>query len=450
MRLALPLLAAVASAQNGAFLEQLDAMGHLHGDGDYDRRTFDEIVRTMTARDPRLKETSDAAWRGFLDYFRSNGEGNDRWGSSRGGWNEFNVTAQPPPFVPARIHEPCNYASNAAYYRAVPEINARVWDMSETEVVSLTQGFSILAFGSAFMHGSHTSLGGLMDVRLIDLIAFTGHQASVAHLPCTGVTCNILRGLSREPRRWSAAESTMRMTEVVRTQPVNTWRRGVEDSLDTPQYFTTFAAIIVYYCHFIFEQPLIDVIVPILMPIFGISLPVQLFILFDYIPAVRAGLRDIIITPEDQDKLLRTGVGAIIKLLWAFVWQEGIFRFPFDPEWNRQGAELMPFVNELARAISGYNYVDESVQRCENVYPGDDLCRPLQPHSKWHEISAIGLFDLMVLCDEVGATTRRAVSNLNVTDAKPLTELEKALARAAAAEQALAAAQAELRQLKNK
>ena len=55
--------------------------------------------------------------------------------------------------------------------------------MPSDYVQALEEGFLILAMGSAFWHGSHTYLGNVQDNRLIDVIAFVGHQASVLNLP---------------------------------------------------------------------------------------------------------------------------------------------------------------------------------------------------------------------------------------------------------------------------
>jgi hypothetical protein len=50
---------------------------------------------------------------------------------------------------------------------------------------------------------------------------------------------------------------------------------------------------------------------------------------------------------------------------------------------------------------SGYPITDEDFQNAVNVYPGEGKCRVEQPHSKWHEASANGLLDLLLLADDM-------------------------------------------------
>ena len=60
----------------------------------------------------------DRAWYGFVQYHDSNGKpGEDEWlpRPPKFGWSEFNITQQD--FHNISIYEPCNYASNAAYYK---------------------------------------------------------------------------------------------------------------------------------------------------------------------------------------------------------------------------------------------------------------------------------------------------------------------------------------------
>ena len=54
--------------------------------------------------------------------------------------------------------------------------------MSYFSVVALLQNFALLGQGSAFMHGSETSLGGMCDVKLNDLFTYVAYQAMVENL----------------------------------------------------------------------------------------------------------------------------------------------------------------------------------------------------------------------------------------------------------------------------
>lgn len=77
------------------------------------------------------------------------------------------------------IYEPCNYASNIAYYHTATEICAREgWNFPEYQVKAIGMTFAILGQGSAFFHGSETSNGGAADVRINDLFAYVAYQAA--------------------------------------------------------------------------------------------------------------------------------------------------------------------------------------------------------------------------------------------------------------------------------
>jgi len=104
----------------------------------------------------------------------------------------------------------------------------------------------------------------------------------------------------------------------------------------------------------------------------------------------------------------------VLKLLWAFTWQEGIFKYPFlyNAEWNVFGALLIPSVNHLANRLTGFHHADASYQESEAVYPGHEWCRVKHtaPHSKWHECAANGLMDLGYLADYFGEVVKAALS----------------------------------------
>ena len=66
------------------------------------------------------------------------------------------------------IFEPCNTASNFAYYHMVTALaRRRRWVMGRANTRALAQTCSALALGSAFFHGSHTRLGSKADNNLI-------------------------------------------------------------------------------------------------------------------------------------------------------------------------------------------------------------------------------------------------------------------------------------------
>ncbi len=75
--------------------------------------------------------------------------------------------------------------------------------------------------------------------------------------------------------------------------------------------------------------------------------------------------------------------------------------FILSPEGNEIGAALLPIVNTQLNKLTDIEYYDPAFQLGRNIYPGEDWCNPLIPHAKWHLQTGVGLFDLVVLTDEM-------------------------------------------------
>ena len=81
------------------------------------------------------------------------------------------------------IYEPCNYASNIAYYHSATRIcDYPNWTGGNDYRREFKRTFHSLAIGSAFMHGSHTYVGYSFDNQMIAVIAYLAHQLSVSTL----------------------------------------------------------------------------------------------------------------------------------------------------------------------------------------------------------------------------------------------------------------------------
>lgn len=50
------------------------------------------------------------------------------------------------------------------------------WRIDQESVKALTEIFSTLAMGSAFWHGSHTTLGNVFDNQVIAILSWIGYQ----------------------------------------------------------------------------------------------------------------------------------------------------------------------------------------------------------------------------------------------------------------------------------
>ena len=55
---------------------------------------------------------------------------------------------------------------------------------------------------------------------------------------------------------------------------------------------------------------------------------------------------------------------ALVKLLYAFVWQEQTLDIPFvfDPEANIRGNELIPVVNSFANMLNDFTLYEQNFQ----------------------------------------------------------------------------------------
>lgn len=129
------------------------------------------------------------------DYFKSNGTDNDYMGMSDswgaclpdsptddrcpvGNYKEFLANPLGGIFgnFNMEIYEPCNYASNVAYYHSATRIcDYPDWTIDEVNQNAFKQSFATLAMGSAFWHGSHTYDGYSFDNNMIAVISYLAH-----------------------------------------------------------------------------------------------------------------------------------------------------------------------------------------------------------------------------------------------------------------------------------
>ena len=92
----------------------------------------------------------------------------------------------------------------------------------------------------------------------------------------------------------------------------------------------------------------------------------------------------------------------------AGLWEEECLRVPDcrlnGTRWNAFASTItVPLVNRIANTLTGYGRAisDPDFQSSQEVYPGDKSCNAEQPHSKWHEVSANALVDLIFFADNL-------------------------------------------------
>ena len=127
------------------------------------------------------------------------------------------------------------------------------------------------------------------------------------------------------------------------------------------------------------------------------------FVVQSYLPELENGVKDLKVPINDKLQILAKFTGMIIKILWAFLWQEFFIPLPalYSSIPNFLGAKMTPFINAFSDLLSGFPKTDQNVVWSKNIYPGSDQCRVKSPHSLWHEESAMGLLEIVFLADFV-------------------------------------------------
>jgi len=306
------------------------------------------------------------------------------------------------------VYEPCNYVSNVAYYRSATRIcSYPEWSLNEEYRRELKRGFYILSMGSAFWHGSHTYLGYQFDNTMIAMIAFTGYQGMVA--PITNGNTYI-RDISPVPRNHTGIQVSDGLANWMADQPAMKWGEYLANLDIEIDYTVTFGGL--------------------LSVIFGITLPwfacewlistlagfllapdVASFIIEKFLPAMKEAKKDLHVSMGDKVKILRKFFGMIIKIGYAFLYQEIFVSVPFlyhnIP--MQINSILMPHINHFASGISQFPQLDPNVNASKDVYPGDDTCRAYSPHAVWHEESAAGFLEIIFLSDFINGVLSKAV-----------------------------------------
>ena len=362
-----------------------------------------------------LTDFSEAVWRGFAS-FGSNAS--NPWGKKNGSGTYEEYDPTPLPGFNFSAYEPCNYVSNMAYYRSMLAI-AQIeddghWSFDAATVAALVQSYAALAPGSAFFHAQGSPRGGPgvisdnLDNVPIGLLSFVAHQGSLSGLPHSPILHDLLAPNGTARRVQSGVDSARVFVDVVaNASSVYEWFDLLHQRVipQVPGYTLTFGAMVSSILNLIFSPAIAD---PIVKLVAGRMLgPADAaFLEGSYVPAFRGATSHVKLSLGDRWHLGMRGAGVLLKMMYAFLWQEEIIKGPWikDAGLNRLGGEAMPYVNMLGNAMTGYAHPDPTVQSCKNVYPGDAACRVGgSAHTKWHEQAGNALVDLMYLCNDLNA-----------------------------------------------
>ena len=67
---------------------------------------------------------------------------------------------------------------------------------------------------------------------------------------------------------------------------------------------------------------------------------------------------------------------------------------------KQEGADLIPWVNQLATSLTTFQHSNLKFQSGKNMYPGQEKCWH-SPHALWHLESSIAILDFVFLADEL-------------------------------------------------
>jgi len=395
-----------SSSSSVGLLDVLDSFTQVMTgtDGKYNRKTFKHIIAAMWKFDPYMYESQNAAWEGLVKYYETNGGQGDHWGGSPSSYLERNTTLFPLPGGRSLlIFEPCNTASNFAYYHMVTSLaRRRRWVMGRANTRALAQTCSALALGSAFFHGSHTRLGSRADNNLIGVMSFILHQASISKLPAQ-YRSPVITDLSMVRRNQTGVEMAQAITDLYRTRPNTEWLEYFRQ-LDIPDYYTTWAALIATLLTLLLPQSMVLPVALALASAFGVDDKSVQFLEREYIPQIKNALGKKNLSIFKKHKLFSHAMKMVKKMVFAFKFQEQTFPLEFlkSPLANQLGAFFQFPLNKLSELWTPLNKgISGSLLKGTGVYPGDSWCRSSQPHSLWHAQSAAALLDFFLLVDKM-------------------------------------------------
>ena len=156
----------------------------MDGNDKYNKSQIEEFASCFHQTDPNLIRTVGTQWAKLVGYADQGGTSeSDEWRQDCNRtpreeyWMENNCTVQQ--YGDMAIWEPCNYASNMAYYHSVLEICSKPhnWSFPLTSKNAIGETFALLGFSSAFYHATQTVNGNTVDNRVVDMIWFVIYQA---------------------------------------------------------------------------------------------------------------------------------------------------------------------------------------------------------------------------------------------------------------------------------
>ena len=400
------------------------------GNNTYNKNQMEEFFNGFNRTDPNLLNAVNSQWAKLRDYAALGGTPeSDEWGQDcnqppRGElWMEKNCTVQQ--YGNMSIWEPCNYASNLAYYHSFLETCSKNhnWSFPIKSKNAICKTFALLGFASSFFHATQTDNGGIVDVRVIDMIFFVAYQETVSFLKTSKQS--IVKELSVEKRNQPAVEIIDDMMNMFVDKPISKWG-SILTNYDYPNINIGIAA-------------LVGVIISLIMPLHPkegeliMNSTLSIMNLFEhrinstdvkfyeeeFIPAIidsTADMRKVLPTMEVKT-LFKNSVGVMIKFVFAILYQEQTiqnedFLKYWQDDWGNTFSNFiynfLPMINNLASSLTSFGdtYSRKDFQSGTKFYPGEEVCNkgqegsPFFLHPIWHLETAIAFPDLAFLADD--------------------------------------------------
>merc|ERR1712179_323930 len=370
------------------------------GEEVYPEVMWKERVDCFDKISPNSNIAMEKAWEGMIRYWDLRGQEADPWlpCEKEERWFESNCTSQTG--VQMDIWEPCNFASNLAYDRMVVEIcEQHSWTFPSTTVRKIAESFAIVTFGSGFYHGSETTLGNRQDSISNNLFAYVIYQGAVANIPYNSV----IHDLAYQPRNITGEEIVELLLDTYENQPVEEWNNAEDIFVDVPSLQRSFAGIFGYILVLVTDLENAIAAAPPFLDLLGVEPEDKTFFLEDFLPLLANITESVSISVVEKAELLESTAGTVIKLLYAFVWQEKTLDLGdaiLTPEANAFGAALLPHINSFGNNLTMWDMYVEDIQ-IGSGYPGSSWCNDLIPHAKWHVQAAASLVDVARLLDLV-------------------------------------------------
>lgn len=370
-----------------------NAMGELHGTNGVDEVFQESILNCFNKHD--LLETSDLSWNGMIQYGILNDTEHDPWYKEPNeGWIEYN----PVESINITIYEPCNYVSNIAYYDTMLYVDTlNTYNVYMENYIKI---FHYLAPGSSFLHASSTMLGSIMDTTPITLSVLNMIQYSLSEIPWD----DTLHGIGTQVQ----IHEQLYLYDTIIYSPVTYWLNNITDFKSSlPNEYLMFGTLATVVSDLVFPETFIFILQQVLMQILKES-DVD-FLFNEYLPKFRS--LHIQIRGDDKIKLGNTLISALIKMSFAFYWQEELFLGDhlYDPDLIATGGNIIDDINIFAdtiQHIDPYNTIP---------YPNATMCQTTQPHSIWHRESSYGLMDLVSISHQMNS-----IITINQTDNTPV------------------------------